>query len=278
MNEDEAIEVVEVKLPPIFKAAAKPSKAHLAKAIPTDRVSSDKQASVLRAYAAASGPEKKAVSNEEVAAVVSGLVASSISLCNPFFVDSGLLIPEGRKQRPVDAVFDYLHAYEWNPETAMQKLKAVMQETWAAKTLLPKLAFRTLSKDEAIQFLADESKATKAHRKNLETLLEFLSNSGVLKVDNNAVSKVPGQATPPMGTVHPLHPQNPAAETPKAAVVEEPKLSKDVEQFTIPIPGKEAAVITVPKNLDADDWDMLSLMIATYIKRLRRDSDKGNSS
>jgi hypothetical protein len=51
--------------------------------------------------------------------------------------------------------------------------------------------------------------------------------------------------------------------------------SSNVERFTIPIPGKDAAVITVPRDLDADDWDMLSMMIETYIKRLRKDSIKG---
>lgn len=167
----------------------RPTKSNLAKVIPTDRVAFEKQAAVLRAYAAASGSDKKAVTNEDVAAVMSELVASSISLCNPFFSDAGLLIQEGRKLRPVEAIFDYHHAYEWNPETAGLKLGAVLAQHWAAKTLVPKLGFRQLSKDEAIAFLAEESRATTAHRKNLDTLLEFLGFAGVIRLDGNTVYK-----------------------------------------------------------------------------------------
>jgi hypothetical protein len=157
-------------------------------------VSFDKQTAALRAYAAASGPEKKPVSNDEVATVMSELVASSISLCNPFFSDAGLLVQEGRKFRPVDAVFDFQHAYQWNPETAGLKLHGVFADHWAAKSLLPKLAFRQLSKEEAIGFLAEESKATTGHRKNLETLLDFLSFAGVIRTDGNLVQKASSNA------------------------------------------------------------------------------------
>ncbi|WP_242109100.1 hypothetical protein [Luteimonas aquatica] len=254
------------------QASPRPRMNKLVKVIPTDRVSFDKQMSVLRAYAAASGPEKKAVSNDEVSAVISGLAASSISLCNPYLSDCGFLIAEGRKQRPVDAVFDYLHAYEWNPDTAATKLRGIMAETWAAKELLPKLGFRQLSKDEAIQFLADASKAQKGHRRNLETVLDYLGTTGVVNVDGNTVSKVSGA---PLGNDPP--PPPPAADDKHKGGQRTPK-SDDVEHFTIPIPGKEAAVITVPKNLDADDWDMLSTMIGTYIARMRKDSTKGSAS
>lgn len=237
----------------------------LTKVLPTERVSFEKQMNVLRAYAAASGQEKKAVTNDEVAAVLSGLAASSISLCNPFFSDCGLLIAEGRKQKPSDAVFDYLHAYEWNPESAATKLRPALIDSWAAKELLPKLAFRTLGKDEAIKFLAEASKAQKAHRRNLETLLEFLNAAGVLLIEGNSVSKL--QASQPGGDEGKSAP--PADQGGK--VDQKPEKSEYVEQFTIPIPGKEPAIIMVPKNLDADDWEMLSVMIATYIKRLRNE-------
>src|SRR5690606_201852 len=251
----------------------------VAKVVPTERASSDKQMSVLRAYAAASGPSKTAVSNAEVAAVVNDLAASSISLCNPFFSDAGLLIQEGRKQRPADAVFDYLHAYEWDEEKAALKLKDLFSRTWAASTLLPKLSYRQLSRDEAIQFLADEAKATKAPRESLGLLIDFLNAAGVVKADGTTVSKAMNSAAdrqmPP--AVTPAEGDSVAQQKqPRRTEVAEP--DPKVERFTIPIPGKEAAVITVPRDLDADDWDMLSLMIATYIKRLRGESTKGGES
>lgn len=251
---------------------ARPPKSRLARVVPTERVSFDKQMSVLRAYAAASGPSQNAVNNNDVAAVVNDLAASSISLCNPFFSDVGLLIQEGRKQRPADAVFDYLHAFEWDEEKAALKLKNLFSRSWAALTLLPKLSFRQLSRDEAIQFLADDAKATKAHRKSLDLLIDFLNASGVVKADGTTVSK----AQPSGPADRQMSPLPPPADPPATKEQNPPTVpDKDVECFTIPIPGKDAAVITVPRNLDADDWDMLSLMIATYIKRLRKESTKG---
>lgn len=257
--------------------SARPPKSQLAKVVPTERVSFDKQMSVLRAYAAASGPSKNAVSNADVAAVVNDLAASSISLCNPFFSDVGLLIQEGRKQRPADAVFDYLHAYEWDEEKAALKLKDLFLRSWAATTLVPKLTFRQLSRDEAIQFLADEAKATKAHRKSLDLLIDFLNASGVVKADATTVSKAQSSGAadrqmPPAGNEQD---GDPGAQEKQRRRTEAQEPDPKVERFTIPIPGKDPAVITVPRDLDAEDWDMLSLMIETYIKRLRGESTKG---
>jgi hypothetical protein len=48
-------------------------------------------------------------------------------------------------------------------------------------------------------------------------------------------------------------------------VYEEPEA--DVERFEIPIPGKASVRVIVPKDLDADDWEMLQSMITVYIKR-----------
>lgn len=206
-------------------ASAKPAggarsgvRAHLVKVIPTDRVNFEKQAAALRAYAAASGREKKAVTNDEVAAVMSELAASSISLCNPFFSDAGLLVQEGRKLRPVDAVFDLQHAHEWKPEAAGLKLGAVFSEHWAAKVLVPKLAFRQLSKEEAIAFLAEESKATTGNRKSLETLLDFLNFAGVIRLDGNVVMKA--NAAAPAKASEEKHHEPPPPPPPKDPVAE----------------------------------------------------------
>lgn len=42
---------------------------------------------------------------------------------------------------------------------------------------------------------------------------------------------------------------------------------EDVERFEIPIPGKTSVRVIVPRDLDADDWEMLQSMITVYIKR-----------
>jgi len=42
---------------------------------------------------------------------------------------------------------------------------------------------------------------------------------------------------------------------------------EDVERFEIPIPNKPSVRVIVPRDLDADDWEMLQSMISVYIKR-----------
>lgn len=250
-------------------SVVRPMKASLSKSLPTDRVSFEKQTQVLRAYAAASGAEKKAVTNDEVSSVLAGLAASSISLCNPFFSEVGLLVQDGRKQRPTEPVFDYFHAYEWNPEIAGTKLYRVFQESWAAKALLPKLAFRSLSKEEAISFLAEESKATKAHRKHLELILDFLNISGVLRLDGSSVLKPASVSAPQNLEDSGKGDQVPPAVPPKPLKDDAPEdaVDKDVHRFVLPIPGKPSVVVLIPKSLDSDDWDMFSQMFGIYVNR-----------
>jgi hypothetical protein len=239
------------------------------KVLPGDRISFDTQMSVLRGYAAASGPDKMGVNNNDVAKVV-GISPQSVSLCNGFFIESGLLLRDGSKLRPADAVFDYLHAFEWDPETAAQKLNSVLSVTWFAKALVPKLSFRSLSRDEAIGFLAEESKAPKDYAGQLDLLLDYLNAGGVVRAENNSVTKIALQAADPV-----LERKPQGSEVPTTAPAAPVVLQKDVDQFSIPIPGKAAALISVPKGLDADDWEMLEAMIKQYISRLRKQSGGG---
>jgi len=43
----------------------------------------------------------------------------------------------------------------------------------------------------------------------------------------------------------------------------------EMTRFQIPIPGKKSATVIIPKNLTAQDWDMLTLMLNAYVKRLQ---------
>src|SRR6266550_3717598 len=74
--------------------SGKPSRQKPAKVLPTDRIRHDKQMDILRAFAAVSGHERKAVTNKEVGAVVS-MADSTISQIVPFFVDTGLIVRAG---------------------------------------------------------------------------------------------------------------------------------------------------------------------------------------
>lgn len=49
-------------------------------------------------------------------------------------------------------------------------------------------------------------------------------------------------------------------------------------RFEVPIPGKPSAVVMVPDDLDADDWEMLNTMMTTYISRWKKFPKKAASA
>jgi hypothetical protein len=94
-----------------------------------------------------------------------------------------LLNKEGQKSRPSDEVADYAQAYEWDSERAAHKLAPIFRKAWFGIALIPKLTFRPINKDEATTFLANEAKAPKEYKANLEIILDYLKVSGVIQFD-----------------------------------------------------------------------------------------------
>lgn len=161
------------------------------KALPTDRATFSKQLDVLRAAAAASGPDRKPLSNEEIAKVVN-IHFGTVSNCNPFFLESGLMTRNKMQNIPCDEVFAYADRYKWDQDKAGHKLAPVIKKTWFCSTLVPKLNYREMSIDEAVGFLADEAGATPEYKAQLVMLIEYMRVSGIVTVDNNIVSLVHG--------------------------------------------------------------------------------------
>lgn len=173
----------------------KSTKSKPIKVLPTDRLGFEKQLGVLRGYAAASGAERKAVSNKEVGAIVQ-VHENTVSICNPFLQDVCLLTKDGQRNRPSDEVADYAQAYEWDAEKAAHKLAAIFRKAWFGTALIPKLTFRALSKDEAITFLASEAKAPKEYKTNLEIILDYLKAAGVIQSDGSTITLGPNAKEP----------------------------------------------------------------------------------
>lgn len=251
---------------PSTPAKAIAAKAKPVKVLPTDRLIFEKQLSVIRAYAAASGPDKQATTNNDVGSVAE-ISPGTISLCNPFLIDCGLLVREGMKQRPTEVVFDYHAAWGWNQQTAAEKLYPAFANTWFAKVLTPRLSFRSLSVEEAVALLAQEAKASKDYKDQLLLLLSYLDVAGVINLKDNIVSKPNSRREF----------EAPAPEAPTAAPKIAPEAPReDVHTFSLPLPQRASAIITVPTNFDADDWEMLNEMMATYIKRWKKFETKKN--
>src|SRR5258708_6814325 len=61
------------------------------KSLPSERITFSRQLDILRGWAAASGPLRKAVSNNEVAKIVD-MQPTTVSMLNAFFASTGLLV------------------------------------------------------------------------------------------------------------------------------------------------------------------------------------------
>lgn len=173
---------------PKAKATKAVTSAKPTKFLPTDRITFSRQLDILRAWAAASGPLGKPVTNNDVAEIVK-MQASTVSMANAFFASVGLLSRTESGYIPSQEVLAFLRNYEWSPETAPQKLAPVIAKAWFATELLSKLSFGPLTEDECIQDLADASAAGPDYRSQLRVLLEYLAAVGLTQKDGNMVKK-----------------------------------------------------------------------------------------
>src|SRR5690242_20052012 len=119
--------------------------------LPTDRVGFSKQLQLLRGYAAIVAQSgNRVVNNPEVAELV-GIHQNTSNLAHPFFVDVGFLTRQGTGYAPSAEVVSYGKAFNWNAETAPQKLAPLIRRSWFAQAVLPKLAMGQLSEREVIE-------------------------------------------------------------------------------------------------------------------------------
>ncbi len=169
--------------------ATKSNRSEPNQTLPTDRIAFDKQLQLLLAYAAASDSGRKAVSNEEIADLVEPkMKASTVSLANAFFTKTGLLSRSGREYTPAKEVLDFKLANEWDAATAAFKLAPLMERTWFAQALRPKLEMRQIDESEAISELAQRASAGPEYRNQIKTLIDYLAVSGVVQRDGNLIA------------------------------------------------------------------------------------------
>lgn len=145
------------------------------KALPTDRIAFPKQLDLLRAYAVASGPNKRQVTLAEVAALIK-MNAATISLANAFFTEIGLLIKgEASRYLPSQAVIDYTRAYDWDQATAGTKLAPVLASAWFGEVLLPRLQYsKSMTDAQVTALLGQEAEAVTYYAKHLGFIIEYL--------------------------------------------------------------------------------------------------------
>lgn len=170
-------------------SSAKPKKLAAIKpcrALPTNRIAFPKQLDILRAFGAASEPDGRPVNNGDVASIV-GLTAGTVSIINGFFLDLQLLQRTGDGICPSSEVLEYNRTSAWNAETAPQQLAPAIARSWFAQALMPKLRFKAISEEEAIQTLASAATAGPEYRSQIETLLDYLRVCGIVARENGQV-------------------------------------------------------------------------------------------
>jgi hypothetical protein len=162
--------------------AARPKTNH---PLPTDRIASKKQIEIVRAYGQL-GASGGAVTNEDVGGMVQ-LTGTTTSLANAFLTDVGLLqrTPDGLA--PSADVIAFARAFEWNADTAGEKLAPTLEASWLGSALLRKIRFRTHTKQEALALLAEASGASASHRGQLEDILVLLELAALIVIDGDSV-------------------------------------------------------------------------------------------
>jgi hypothetical protein len=158
--------------------------------LPTPRIAFAKQLDLLRAHAAASGSDRRAVGNAEVAPFV-GLSKSTISLANPFFTDIGLLERNGGSFVPSPEVMKFAQAFEWDADHAAQELAPLLQRAWFGEALLPRLGFKSLPEKEALRIMDQEAAAGPAYEPQLRTILDYLEAAGLIQREGDSVRSAP---------------------------------------------------------------------------------------
>jgi hypothetical protein len=253
-------------------ADAKAERFKLRRALPTDRLKFEKQVAILKAYAAESRASPSGATTLDKVAKVAEVAATTVGLNNEFFREVNLLVRENKMFRPTQPVIDFLQASQWDPANALRKIGPTLADSWAGRALTSRVAVRDLTKGEAIALLADESGASKEHAARLEILLDFLNAAGVVDIEGNAVRRHLDADDDPSRKTPPPPPQGSGSDRRDTNEhgVDDKNDDPEIERFTIPIPGKRAATITVPKDLDDADWQMLHTMIDVYITRLQK--------
>jgi hypothetical protein len=167
---------------PEDKAKTQPTKR-----LPTTRIKFQKQLDIIRAYGIKSQNGTRAASYRDVALVV-GIHANTVSLMVGFLVENGFLERMGSETMPVKPVLDFAQAYNWAAETAPRKLAPIIRNSWFGGILLTKLAFRSMSEDEAIAELGGAISADKEWRSNVAMLIEYAVAAALVRRDGTQLS------------------------------------------------------------------------------------------
>ncbi|MCH8901980.1 MAG: hypothetical protein IIC88_06740 [Chloroflexi bacterium] len=185
-------------------ARRKTSQSPPKKPLPTSRISLAKQLEILRAYAAASGDDQKAVGLADVAGIAN-IAKDTISLANRFLLPVGLITKADAKFSPSEAVRAFALSVRWGDETAAHKLAPQLTTGWFWDVLDPILKFGAMQEGEVINKLALAADAAPKYQPQILTLLSLLDTCGLIQREGKTIRLGPaaGAATVETTTTEP---------------------------------------------------------------------------
>ncbi|HUI89169.1 MAG TPA: hypothetical protein VLX61_10660 [Anaerolineales bacterium] len=160
--------------------------------IPTNRVSYDKQREVLKAFAVI-GNGGKVVTIKSVSEAVT-LTVSAVRSTTDFFASIGLLKEVSGGFVIAKEVNDYYIADQAGESNAYYRIRPLLEKTWFANALMPKLQLKDISELDAVTALSISSSADKEYRGRIKMLLRLMEDAGMIVTNGNNISR--GQSIP----------------------------------------------------------------------------------
>lgn len=179
----------------------KPRRSRPTKILPTERIRFDNQLGIIRGFAVISTDPSRAVHAKEVAKLV-GLSDGTAALATPFLTDIGLLIRTNEGFLPSEAVRSYKQADDWKADNPAHKLAPVFRNSWLGQLIVPRVQFKPLEIEAALQLLAEHSGAGPEYRSQLEVILDYLEAVGLVARIGTQLSPGPTalpSSPPPLG-------------------------------------------------------------------------------
>jgi hypothetical protein len=149
----------------------------------------------LKALAVSSDYGKVAVGADEMAARLN-VVAATAGLNNAFFTSVGLATREGRgRYKPTPIVSEFARKHSFNPQEAGRLLGPALRESWCFAEVVRQAGMTPrIDRDQMVEVLAVAAGATREHRVQLVSILEWLAYAGVIEMTDNVITVVDGIA------------------------------------------------------------------------------------
>lgn len=136
------------------------------------------------------------------------------------------------------------------------------------RTLFEQLKGSLLPPPPAIERMMESmGVAPKQKDRARQVFLRSAKQAGLLELASDRLTPPPNLTSPPSAQA--TAPAPPPSKGGGSGDGGEPPMTGRL-RFEVPIPGKPSATVIVPDDLDADDWEMLSSMMTTYINRWKK--------